>query len=825
MSSPSRQKQVWSGIVLALFVAIPPAWADDEFNLRILELDTPLENTATLKNFINDNGLLAGRYLTTIMWDRDVVDKREVTYVLSDDKQQLLPELTKADLREFGVNVDAVPDLKDMDDAACIRDISHFIEHARYDYNQDNQTLTLVIPQAYRNRAAAGAINPKFWDDGAPAAWTSYQLSGSQQHYSTGQTSSTWLGLTSGLNLGAWRLRNNSTWSDSSGWEAIATTLQRDIKALKSQLELGQTYTNSELFDSVQMTGLTLETDTAMLPVSQQGFAPVVRGIANSDAKVTIKQNGYTLYQTNVSPGPFEIRDLSQVASGADLEVTVEEADGSEHSFIQASASVPVLQREGGFKYSLAAGRYRGNEGEDEPTFVQGTAIYGLPYGVTAYTGAQGASMYHALLLGVGADLGHLGSASVDITTARTAFDDGRDDANGLSWRAQYSKDIPDTDTTVTLASYRYSTSGFYTFQEAIDQRDSEIDDGIYTYRRTNNRRSRMQVNLSQRLSDWGSAYLNGYQQDYWDMDGHERSVSAGLSSSWRDITWSISYNLTRTPDADSDRQLALNVNIPLSHWLSNAWANYSVNTASGGYVSHQVGIGGTALEDNKLSYNLQQTYANKDTGYGGSVSGRYRGSSGEVGMGYSYGGDNRQWNYNAQGPIVAHGQGVTLGQPVRDAFAIVHINDGEDVNVQSGRGIYTDAFGNAIVPSLTAYRHNTLTVNTQERSDIDIDAATLDLVPTKGAAILANFEARVGRRALVTLRHQGKPVPFGAIVALDNTTAIVGDDGEVYLSGLNGHTSFSAQWGEAGDEQCHGVIDLPDDNGEGIINTAVNCQ
>jgi outer membrane usher protein FimD/PapC len=98
-----------------------------------------------------------------------------------------LPELTKADLREFGVNVDAVPDLKDLDDAACIRDISHFIEHARYDYNQDNQTLTLVIPQAYRNRAAAGAINPKFWDDGAPAAWTSYQLSGSQQHYSTGK--------------------------------------------------------------------------------------------------------------------------------------------------------------------------------------------------------------------------------------------------------------------------------------------------------------------------------------------------------------------------------------------------------------------------------------------------------------------------------------------------------------------------------------------------------------------------------------------------------------------------------------------------------------
>ncbi|MGE8030515.1 fimbria/pilus outer membrane usher protein [Enterobacter mori] len=825
MSSSLLHKQVLSGIALALLAAIQPANADDEFNLRVLELDTPLENTSTLKNFINDNGLLAGSYPTTIMWDRDVLDLRTLTYVISDDKQHLLPELTKADLREFGVKVDTIPDLKELDDQAYVRDISHFIENARYDYNQDNQTLKLVIPQIYRDRAAAGAINPKFWDDGAPAAWTSYQLSGSQQHYSSGNTSSTWLGLESGINLGAWRLRNNSTWSDASGWEAIASTLQRDIKALKSQLEMGQTYTNGELFDSVQMTGVKMETDTAMLPVSQQGFAPVVRGIANSDAKVTIKQNGYIIYQTNVSPGPFEIRDLSQVTSGADLEVTVEEADGSEHSFIQASASVPVLQREGGFKYSLAAGRYRGNEGEDEPIFAQGTAIYGLPYGVTAYTGALGASLYNALLLGIGADLGHFGSASVDLTTARTAFDDGRDDASGLSWRAQYSKDIPDTDTTVTLASYRYSTSGFYTFQEAIDQRDSEIDDGIYTYRRTYNRRSRMQLNLSQRISDWGSAYLNGYQQDYWDMDGHERSVSAGLSSSWRDITWSISYNLTRTPDADSDRQMALTVNIPFSKWLPDTWATYSANTASGGFVSHQVGLGGTALEDNKLSYNLQQSYANQNTGYGGSLSGRYRGASGEVGMGYSYGGDNRQWNYSAQGSVVAHEHGVTLGQPVRDAFAIVHINKGENVKVQNGRGIYTDAFGNAIVPSLTAYRHNTITVNTQDRQDIDIDAATQDLVPTKGAAIKVSFDARVGRRALVTLLFAGKPVPFGAVVALDTTTAIVGDGGEAYLTGLHDKMTFSVQWGEAAEQQCQGEIDMPDDGVTDMVKATVTCR
>lgn len=814
-----------NGLTLALLALCQPASADDEFNLRILELDTPLENTSTLKSFISNNSLLAGNYPTTIMWGKDVLDKRTLTFALSDDKQQLLPQLTKADLRDLGVKVDTLPDMKDLDDGVLVDDISRFIDQARYDFNQDNQTLNLVIPQVYRDQAAAGAINPKYWDDGASAAWASYQLSGSQQQTDSGKTSSTWLGLDSGINLGAWRLRNSSTWSDSSGWDAISTSVQRDIKALKSQLEIGQTATSGELFDSVQMTGVKLETDTSMLPSSQQGFAPVVRGIANSDAKVTIKQNGYTVYQTSVSPGPFEIRDLSQVTSGADLEVTVEEADGSEHSFIQASASVPVLQREGAFKYALAAGTFRGNEGEEEPAFAQGTAIYGLPYGVTVYTGALGASLYHALLAGIGADLGRFGSASVDVTAARTAFDDGRADASGLSVRSQYSKDIPDTDTTVTLASYRYSTSGFYTFQEAIDQRDSKIDDGIYTYRRTNNRRSRMQVNLSQRLGEWGSAYLNGYQQNYWDMEGHERSVSAGLSSSWRDISWSVSYNLTRTPNAGQDRQMALTVNIPLSHWLPNSWATYSANTASGGYASHQLGIGGTALENNNLSYSLQQSYTSNNTGYGASLSGRYRGSAGEVGLGYSYAGSNQQWNYSARGSVVAHEHGVTLGQSVRDAFAIVHIKGGDNVKVQNGRGIYTDAFGNAIVPTLTAYRHNTVTVNTQDRDDIEIETATQDLVPTKGAAVTANFDARVGMRALITLLYQGKAVPFGTIVSLDNTTAIVGDDGEVWLTGLRDVVSFTAQWGEENNERCSGTIKVPSSSTSGILKTTVNCH
>lgn len=398
-----------NAIVIVIYSISSLTSAEDYFNLSVLETDTPLENTGALESYLRNNGLLPGRYMTTIMWDQQQIDKRNLTYVLSKDKNRLLPQLTKAELRELGVRVEQAKGLNALADNDIVTDIADYLPDARYDFNPDTQTLHLRIPQIYRNAAAIGEINPQYWDDGVPALWSSYYLSGSQQRDAGSTTQSHWASLNSGLNFGAWRLRNSSSWGDEAGWESINTTLQRDIKRLKSQLEMGQTYTSGELFDSVQMTGVKLETDTSMLPSSQQGFAPVVRGIANSEAKITIKQNGYTIYQSYVSSGPFEIHDLSQVTAGADLEVTVTEADGTERRFIQASSSVPILQREGALKYSLAAGRYRQPDNGEEPELAQATAMYGLPYGVTVYGGLLGASMYRSGALGAGADLQQFG--------------------------------------------------------------------------------------------------------------------------------------------------------------------------------------------------------------------------------------------------------------------------------------------------------------------------------------------------------------------------------------------------------------------------------
>lgn len=60
-----------------------------------------------------------------------------------------------------------------------------------------------------------------------------------------------------------------------------------------------------------------------MMPDSLKGYAPVVRGIARTNAQVIIRQNGYVIYQSYVAPGAFEINDMFPTGGSGDLFVTI----------------------------------------------------------------------------------------------------------------------------------------------------------------------------------------------------------------------------------------------------------------------------------------------------------------------------------------------------------------------------------------------------------------------------------------------------------------------------------------------------------------------
>lgn len=56
-----------------------------------------------------------------------------------------------------------------------------------------------------------------------------------------------------------------------------------------------------------------------MLPPVLANFAPTIRGVANTNAKVSITQSGYKIYETTVPPGPFVIDDPARQGMAAIL--------------------------------------------------------------------------------------------------------------------------------------------------------------------------------------------------------------------------------------------------------------------------------------------------------------------------------------------------------------------------------------------------------------------------------------------------------------------------------------------------------------------------
>lgn len=129
----------------------------------------------------------------------------------------------------------------------------------------------------------------------------------------------------------------------------------------------------------------------------------------------------------------------------------------------------------------------------------------------------------------------------------------------------------------------------------------------------------------------------------------------------------------------------------------------------------------------------------------------------------------------------------MTLSQPLGNTNILIAAPGAANVGVVDQPGIHTDARGYAVVPYATTYRQNRMALDVNAMADdVDIDDAVTRVVPTEGALVLARFKARVGARAPVTLNHNGKPVPFGATVTVNDrhAEAIVDEAGRSIFPG-----------------------------------------
>ncbi len=820
------------------------------FNEGFLEIGGDQQG-ADLSLFSFGNQVLPGEYLVDVVRNDLRLGQSRLRFVAAPEKRDAVPCLTASLLSSWGVNVAAFPGLSSQPEEACV-DLAATIPEASSHYDGGRQQLTLSIPQAALARSARGAVDPAKWDRGITAAMLDYQLNvtrydgtnyneANRNTYMAGafgapyedkkpRRDSVFGSVRGGFNLGDWRFRNYSTYSrdltGESRWEAVQTYAQRDLKSINGQLLLGDGYTSGDLFDGFQFRGVQISSDESMLPDSLRGYAPTIRGIAQTNARVTVRQNGYIIYNTYVAPGPFVLDDLYPTSAGGDLEVTITEADGRETRYVQAYSAVPTLLREGTWRYSATGGQYREGYGRYEsdrprPYFFQGTLARGLPKEFSLYGGTTLSQKYQAAMIGIGKNMQSLGAVSVDLTHARTKGDTG-ETLNGQSLRFLYAKSLEETDTTFRMAGYRYSTSDYRTFPESVGMRYAQENGFPFT-----NRRNELRLEVSQSLGRWGTLYGSARQQSYWHSDRKDRLIQVGYSGSYQRLTYNLYYNQYSNLYGPTNRQVMLTLSMPLGR--SNASAMYSVSRDSDGRVAQQASVFGSAFEDHRMTYGVTVDHANQD-GTSGSGNLSYKGQYGRIDLGRSQGRGYGQTNLGVAGGILVHADGVTLSQPLGETIALVRAPQAGGVGVESQSGVRTDWNGSAVVPNVTPYRSNRIALLTQDLGDkVEVKHAALDVVPTRGAVVLASFETSVGYRLMLTLtRPDGRPLPFGS--RIDNEAGqevgVVGPEGQAYVTGAPETGTLKVTWGQGETAQCLVKYTLPpEDNPPPIRHYEGSCS
>lgn len=714
--------------------------------------------------------------------------------------------------------------------------LADYVPGAQVSFDTGTQVLSISVPQVYTARDARGYVDPSQWDAGIAAATVNYSA---QLYRTIGQYQGTagYLGVQSTFSLGGWHALHagSLSWSrhGRSRYQATRTTLQHDLPALRAQLILGDTFTSGQLFDSVRVLGASLGSDSRMDPQSRRGYAPIVRGVSETNARLVIRQRGYVIYDTPVAPGPFAIDDLYPTGYGGDLEVELTEADGRIKHFSVPFSAVPQLLRPGSSRWAATAGKVDEVNLQVQPWLLQGTYERGLTNSTTAYAGSILSNGYHAALMG-GAWNTPVGALSADLTQARNRAP-GQSATQGVSARVGYNRNFINSGTDFSVAAYRYSTSGFVSLQDAVALRDATSrGHDVDSLRR---QRSRMDLSVNQMLGEGaGLLFVNGSIRDFWGRRGNETEFSAGYNNSWKSLSYSLSVQRTRDSvvqhdtnnwldipgmrqtqaptNAIRDTRLSFTVSVPLGRAAGAPTATGMFNHSRDGGESRSLSLAGAAGPEHRLAYGASLSESNNNGAY--DLTAQYNGSLSQFAAGYSRGSGYQQLSGGITGGLVLHGGGITLAPPLGETIGLIHAPDAAGAHVENGQGAKVDRRGYAVVPYLMPYELNTITLD-PKGTDIGVEIAetTRRVAPRAGAVVSLRYDTRSGRALIIQTRlPDGRPVPFGADVldAAGNSVGVAGQASRLHVNGLQHSGAITVRWGDTAAESCRLDVHLPDD-------------
>ncbi|HGM5493180.1 TPA: fimbria/pilus outer membrane usher protein [Serratia fonticola] len=782
-----------------------------EFNTDVLNAED--KQNIDLKRFTQANYVMPGEYLMAVNINKYVVPEQPMHfYAREGQPDSSEPCLSPALMEQLGLKEDALAKVRYWHDGQCAELAS--VEGMAAKPDLASGTLYLSIPQAWLEYSDANWLPPSRWDNGIAGMLLDYNINTLVSKPNGGRsTQNTSLNGTTGFNLGPWRARadfqgNNArggATENNSQFDWSRVYLYRAIPRLASTLMLGESFFTSDIFDSFRYTGISMATDERMLPPNLRGYAPEVAGIARTNAKVTVSQQGRVIYQTTVASGPFRIQDLNSSVNGR-LDVKIEEQDGTQQSFQVDTATIPYLTRPGTLRYKTAVGQPSDfNHNTEGPVFASGEASWGVSNSWSLYGGAIASNSYNALSMGLGRDLFALGAVSADITQSFASDLPDRGSYSGKSYRVSYAKRFDKLDSEITFAGYRFSERNYMTMSQYINSRyhggTLANDKAMYTITANKNFQD-ARIGL----------YLNYSHQTYWDQRTSDYYSIAGSryfdAFSMKDFSINLTASRTQN-EGKNDNAVYLSLSVPLG------------NAQTLSYNAQRNGQGNTSQTVNYLNNSATDTTYRLSTGIN---TGNDDGVRSQFSGFYSRNTPLADINVNAsymQNSFTSAGLSVQGGATVTGKGAALHPlgasggtrlmvdTDGiAGVPIEGGRA-RSNAFGIAVINDMQSYYRIDTRIDISKLDDnVEATRSVVESALTEGAIGYRRFGMLKGEKIMATLglANGGHP-PFGSSIVnqAGKELAIVSDAGFAYLAGVQPGERLDAIWN--GSKQCQVVI------------------
>lgn len=755
-------------LALALPLAVPCARAEPTASVEFSDGFLIGGKAIDMRRYTDDTLIESGAHRLDVMLNGQW---RETAEVQVEAGQACV---TSGLVRRLGLRA-AYLALLDPDPDACVALVDQ-VEGSSVVIDSETLQLRIGIPQAAQETRPRGGTMAEERDYGVTAGFIDYSFN---QHRSRNHENRS-VGLRAGLNFGAWRLRSRA-WANPHkgrfGYTNLGSELQRDLPAWSSQVFIGQGNTGGELFDGASFTGVRVATDERMLPDSVRGYAPVVRGIADSNAVVRVRQSGHVIHETSVAPGPFAIEDLYPTSFGGDLEVSVTETDGREQRFTVSFSAVPQALRAGSMRFSASAGVLRDVAGSLVPLrFAEGTFARGLNNHLTLLGGVQAAEGYQAMLAGTALNTA-LGAFGADLTQSRTRRQRGSV-LTGNSIRLNFQRYVTGTRTHLGLAAYRYSTRGFLSLNDAARLHSSR------DY--SSHPRQRYQFNFTQELGERSSTYLSGGWVEYWDNSPRRNDLQLGVQSTLGRANVSLSAMRYTHIDKNQDTRYTFTLGIPLGRGAGAPRGTAQLGQSANGNTL-QAGLAGALGEASALNYTVTARQSTVDsTSYDAYVA--YQSGSAALNAGYSHSTRHRSVTLGAAGSVVLHPGGINFGPTVGEGFVLVQAKGAEGAMVGQGDQVRVAGNGYALLPHVSPYRWNQIELDPSALPmDVELLQSSQRVAPTAGSIVRVAFMARRERTLFIdAVDALGQPLPFAARVESEDGRAMgaVGQGGVIQLRG-----------------------------------------